>query len=458
MKKLQVYTVKEFFPPFLLAAGIFTFVMLLDKLLDLLDMIVSKGVPVRTVVEVFLLLLPSMVAVVVPMGVLAGVLMAVGRMESDLEVTAMKSSGVSIFMLLKPLLLVSVFLAGTMVIFNNYVLPDANHMAKNLLLDIGSMHPDARIVPGMFVEDIENYRIIVEDKDDITGDLSNVVIHERIPGAPGRTITALRGRMEPLSANRFRLILRDGQMHELAENGEYRKLDFDTYTVEITRSRELVRQDRSSRGDRELSAGQMRALVDSLERQASMLEDSLVRTGSAPLLAIAGDSAVEFGRTSFPPPDSVDARTWFNMSRNFIAQISGSLRILSDRKASLMRSMSRYRVEIHKKYSIPFACIVFVFLGIPLGLSTRKGSAGVALGMSLLVILIYYLFLIAGEQLADRRMMPPFLSMWLPNIVLGVIGVLLTLRSLHEGNPLPLGRAAEMTVRLFRRLRGGGER
>ncbi|OPL18842.1 MAG: hypothetical protein AVO35_02600 [Candidatus Aegiribacteria sp. MLS_C] len=459
MKKLQVYTIKEFFPPFLLSAGIFTFVMLLDKLLDLLDMIVSKGVPVRTVVEVFLLLLPSMVAVVVPMGVLAGVLMAVGRMESDLEVTAMKASGISIFMMVKPLMAAALLLAGTMVLFNNYVLPDANHMAKNLLLDIGSMHPAARIIPGMFVEDIENYRIIVEDKDDITGELYNVVIHERVPGTPGRTITARRGRMEPMSANRFRLVLMEGQMHELSAAGEYNKLDFETYTVEIIRSEELVRQDRESRGDRELSAGQMRALVDSLESQARALEDSLQRLGSRPLLAIAGDTAAAAGLDRFPPPDSVDARTWFNMSRNFLAQLSGNLGILADRKASLLRSISRYSVEIHKKYSIPFACIVFVLLGVPLGLSTRKGSAGIALGVSLLVILVYYLFLIAGEQLADRRMMPPFFSMWLPNIVLGAFGVVLTLRSLHEGNPLPLGRVAGVLRSFGDRLRGrtGGE-
>jgi len=458
MRKLQVYTLKEFIPPFLLSSGIFTFVMLLDKLLDLLDMIVSKGVPVRTVVEVFLLLLPSMVAVVVPMGVLAGVLMAVGRMESDLEVTAMKSSGISIFVLIKPLLLAASILAATMVLFNNYVLPDANHLAKNLLLDIGTMQPAAKIIPGMFVEDIDNYRIIVEDKDDLTGELENVVIHERVPGMPGRTITALRGKMEPVSANRFRLVLTDGQMHELTESGEYRKLDFSVYTVEIVRSEELVRQDRNNRGDRELSANHMRALVDSLQRQAEIFEDSLITTGRAPILAMMNDSTVSAGRSNFPPPDSVDARTWFNLARNYLAQQSGNLRILADRKASLQRSISKYQVEIQKKYSIPFACIVFVLLGVPLGLSTRKGSAGVALAVSLLVILVYYLFLIAGEQLADRRMISPFLSMWLPNIVLGSFALVLTMRSLHEGNPLPLGRLTVSIRHFFRRFSGNHEK
>jgi len=443
MKKLQVYTIREFIPPFFLSAAIFTFVMLLDKLLDLLDMIVGKGVPVRTVVEVFLLLLPSMVAVVIPMGVLAGVLMAVGRMESDLEITAMKASGVSIFTIMRPLMATAVFLAAVMVLFNNFVLPDANHLAKNLLLDIGTMRPAARIIPGMFIDDIENYRIIVEDKDDLTGELSNVVIHERIPGSPGRTITALRGRMEPVSANRFRLLLSDGQMHELADDGAYRKLDFTEYTVEVTRSEELVRQDREGRGDRELSAMQMRSMIDSLRTGMTALTDSIRILGRAPLESIVSGVAMTGRGGDFPPADSLDERTRFNLARNFLAQLSSDSRLLLDRQVAMERSISRYSVEIEKKYSIPFACIVFVLLGVPLGLSTRKGSAGMALGVSLLVILLYYLFLIAGEHLADRRMMPAFLSMWLPNIILTVAGVLLTARSLSEGNPLPIDRLTD---------------
>jgi lipopolysaccharide export system permease protein len=455
MKKLQVYTIREFIPPFFLSAAIFTFVMLLDKLLDLLDMIVGKGVPVRTVVEVFLLLLPSMVAVVIPMGVLAGVLMAVGRMESDLEITAMKASGVSIFTIMRPLMATAVFLAAVMVLFNNFVLPDANHMAKNLLLDIGTMRPAARIIPGMFIDDIENYRIIVEDKDDLTGELSNVVIHERIPGSPGRTITALRGRMEPVSANRFRLLLSNGQMHELADDGAYRKLDFTEYTVEVTRSEELVRQDREGRGDRELSAMQMRLMVDSLRTGMAALTDSIRMLGRAPLESIVSGAPMTGRGGSFPPADTLDERTRFNLARNFLAQLASDSRLLLDRRVAMERSISRYSVEIEKKYSIPFACIVFVLLGVPLGLSTRKGSAGMALGVSLLVILLYYLFLIAGEHLADRRMMPAFLSMWLPNIILTVAGVLLTARSLSEGNPLPIDRLTEGLKERFSSWRTG---
>ena len=129
---------------------------------------------------------------------------------------------------------------------------------------------------------------------------------------------------------------------------------------------------------------------------------------------------------------------------------------MRDRSESAFRNASKYRVEIHKKYSIPFACIVFVFLGVPLALSIRQGSAGVALGVSLLFIVVYYLFLIGGEQLADRQLVSPFMAMWSPNIVLGALGVYLTARSLHEGNPVPVPGPREIWRRICGRPRRCG--
>ena len=455
VKRLHLYVAREFVAPFLLSISVFTFVMLLDKLLDLLDMIVSKGVPLRTVAEVFLLLLPSMIAVVIPMGVLAGVLMAVGRLSGDLEITAMKASGVSIFTPMAPLLVTATLLAGVLVIFNNSILPDANHMAKNLLLDIGTMRPTARIVPGMFVDDVEGYRILVESKDDITGRLHNVVVHENVPGRVRRTITARSGRMEPVSANRMRLVLFDGQMHEMAAKEGYRKLDFTTYSVLVTRSSELVRRDRENRGDREMSSAEMRALVDSMQLQGALLRDSLSVLARRPLEALVGGAPIRYGdeavARTFPPADSLEPRARYNLARNYISRVTADLRVLRDRSESAFGNASKYRVEIHKKFSIPFACIVFVFLGVPLALSIRQGSAGVALGVSLLFIVVYYLFLIGGEQLADRQLVSPFMAMWAPNIVLGALGVYLTARSLHEGNPVPIPSPRE----IWRRIRSG---
>lgn len=96
------------------------------------------------------------------------------------------------------------------------------------------------------------------------------------------------------------------------------------------------------------------------------------------------------------------------------------------------RQIYKYQVEIYKKFSIPFACIVFVLIGAPLGIRARKGSLGVGVTFSVGFFLIYWACLIGGEELADRQMVHPALAMWFPNIVVGVFGLYLTIRTVRE--------------------------
>ncbi len=271
-----------------------------------------------------------MIAVVVPMGVLAGILIAVGRMSGDLEVTAMKAGGASIFNIMFPLTLFALLTGGVLVVFNNSVLPEANHIARNLLLDVGTMRPTARIEPGMFVEDVENYRILVQEKDDLTGRLSGVIIHSSGPGAPNRTITAMEGTMEPIGANHLRLILESGQMHEKDSGSGYRYATFTTYILDIARSEDLVRSNRQSRGDREMSAAQMGLFVDSLARRRTMLTDSL-NSSSVELL-----QGVRSGEN---PVDQGDSTRRVRNTMSWLASTSADMILLGDQISSLTNNM-----------------------------------------------------------------------------------------------------------------------
>ena len=445
MKKLHSYVIREFIAPFLISIGVFTFVMLLDKLLDLLDMIVSKGVPMVIVAEIFVLLLPSMVAVVVPMAVLSGVLIAIGRLSGDMEITAMKACGVGIMRIILPLTAVAVVLCGLLVVFNDSILPGANHLAKNLLLDVGSMRPTARIVSGMFVEDVEHYRILVEGKDDLTGRLYGVVIHQNTPGKPLRTISAMSGILKPMGANHLRMTLENGQMHELDHDGRYRFSDFTTYTLDIARSEDLVRRDRASRGDREMSTDQMWARIDSLAGLERQLSDSLEIMARDPFLALsAGEIPFEIDQGEDLEQRNRKVRTW-------LAQTGARTGIIAERIAYLRLEQNKFAVEIHKKYSIPVACIIFVLLGVPLGLSSRRVNPGIALSVSLLMIVVYYFFLITGESMADKGQIAAWIAMWTPNIVMGALGVFLIFRSLREGHPVRLPDFREILANIGRK-------
>ncbi len=379
------------------------------------------------------------------MAVLAGFLIAVGRLSGDLEITAMKASGASIYNIIFPLGIMSLLIAGTLVVFNNNVLPEANHTARNLLMDIGTMRPTARIEPGMFVEDIENYRIFVQEKNDITGKLIGVIIHTNTPGAPARTITAMQGTMEPVGANHLRLTLEDGQMHEKDRVNGYRYASFVTYVIDIARSEELVRHDRNSRGDREMSTTQMRSYVDSITVRKSFLTDSLSAITESFMVAInSEDNPVAAGDSTRRLRNSI---TW-------LTSTSTDLTLLNEQINNLQKNIGKYNVEIHKKYSIPFACLVFVFLGVPLGLSSKNSNTGLAVTLSLVFILVYYFFLIAGEQLADRGRIDAWVAMWSPNILLGVLGIYLTYRSMREGHPVPLPDFKELLTKFKRRKSG----
>ncbi len=445
MKILHRYVIAEFIAPFLISIGVFTFVMLLDKLLDLLDMIVSKGVPLVIVGEIFVLLLPSMVAVVVPMAVLSGILIAIGRLSGDMEVTAMKACGIGVLRLLLPLAVVAVLLGGVLVVFNDSILPNANHHAKNLLLDVGTMRPTARIVSGMFVEDLDNYRILVEGKDDITGRLRGVVIHQSIPGKPLRTISAMTGTMRPVGANHLRMTLENGQMHELDQNGRYRFSDFATYTLDMARSEDLVRRDRDSRGDREMSTVQMQVRIDSLYRLELLLLDSLEILAAEPFLRVV------HGERPYETVQGEDSIPLLRATREWLMRAGTSATLTADRIGYLRLEQNRFEVEIQKKYSIPFACLVFVLLGVPLGLSSRRANTGISLAVSLLFILVYYFFLITGENLADKGQTPAWVAMWAPNIAMGALGVHLIFRSLREGHPISLPDFRDLRDRLKRK-------
>lgn len=128
----------------------------------------------------------------------------------------------------------------------------------------------------------------------------------------------------------------------------------------------------------------------------------------------------------------IDSSQVFLQSESRIGSNSEMVNGLMSSVDNQERQIYTYEVEIQKKYSIPFATIVFVFLGAPLGMMSRRGNFGVSAGMSLLFFVVYWAFLIAGEKLADREMLSPFLAMWLANIILGGIGLLLTYKTSKE--------------------------
>jgi len=433
MPILSRHILQRHLTPFLFSVFVLVFIFLLQFIMQKMDQLAGKGLSAGVIAELIVMNLAWMLVLAVPMAVLVATLMAFGNLSSGNEITAMRASGVSLYRMITPVFLSSILVCYLLVLFNNRVLPDANHRAKMLLTDIYRKKPTFSLMPGLFSDprEIQGYSILVRKMFENTNDLEGVTIFDYTNSAVTTTVTAERGTVS-FSPGFEKLImdLYDGEIHELSTEDykRYRKIRFEKHRIamnaegfDFQRSQESA----FSRGDRELSAQVMIAMVDSLQ--------SLQDTSRAHIeLAMRNDLRSLFNPVRLPArigEIQLDPRTTAGVR---FSSLSSLLEGEQARTEYFGRRIHEYSVEIHKKYSIPFACIVFVLIGAPLGIMARRGTFGTAASLSLGFFLLYWACLIGGEKLADRGMIDPWFGMWMANIILGILGLYLTIRSARE--------------------------
>jgi lipopolysaccharide export system permease protein len=356
--------------------------------------------------------------------------MAFGDLSSWNEITAMKASGISIYRMLVPVFICAAGVALLLVWFNNYVLPESNHRLKTLTIDIRRKKPMMTLVDGVFCQDLAGYSILVRKSFQKTNDLEGVSIYDYTHPSLNVVITARRGTMSfSTDFRKFIMDLHDGEINELnLQNlSSYRRIRFESHRIvmdvegfEFERSSEEA----FGRSDRELSAPVMRGIVDSLQRQQSGLERDVQAIMSG---AIERKLAGVIDSTGVPVPiHPLEPPALASLNRAKL--LSNAVATNLYRIDFLDRQIDSYLVEIYKKYSIPAACLVFVLVGLPLGIMARRGGFGVAATLSLGFFVLYWACLIGGEKLADRDILSPFLGMWSANMLIGLAGVYLTIR------------------------------
>lgn len=431
--KLYFYILKRHIGPFLFSMIIITFIFLLQFLMQSMDQIVGKGLSLFVIVQLIVYNLAWIVVLAGPMSVLVAVLMAFGGLSSNNEITAIKSSGVSLLRMMLPVLIASVGAFYLLVLFGNDVLPDANHRAKTIMIDINRKKPTFTLEPGQFSQEIEGHAILVRRTVPNSTELYGVTIFDYSDPQKFTTITAERGKVG-FSPNMKHIImlLYDGEVdqYDNSRPGIYQRMRFQHQQIVLNVQGfafEESSQSAFSRGDRELSADSMRSIVVGLDKTTGIFQSQLTN-----YMRLNVKSLIHPSQGRYMISAESDSAQVFTQARTNISSVLGIARgILSSLNATEHQTYA-YRVEIQKKYSIPFAAIVFVFLGAPLGMMSRRGNFGVSAGLSLLFFLIYWAFLIAGEKLADRELLSPFMAMWLANIVLGGLGLILTYKTSRE--------------------------
>src|SRR5713101_3033849 len=401
--RLYLHILRAHVAPFIFSFVTLMFIFLLEFLMKAVDQLVGKGLNVLVIAELIALSLSWMVVLAVPMSVLVATLMAFGKLSAQHEITAMKASGMSLYKMMALVVVCAVGLTYGLIEFNNRVLPEANHRFKTLMIDIRRIKPTLAIEQGVFTQDIQGYSILARKTFEYSNDLEGVTIYDYTDPMENVVVTAERGKVT-FTPDYRRLVmdLQNGEIHQVGISSfqSYRRMRFIRHRIvmnsdgfEFERSNENT----FSRGDRELSAQVMQAYVDSLE--------AINETGRQQ--AFRADGELTQGRMQPRPSDTATSDEQrhqqalflaLNNARTALGTIENQVLITS----SNQEEINRYLVEINKKYSIPVACIVFVFIGAPLGIMARRGTFGVAASLRLGFFLIYWAALMGGGKMGDR--------------------------------------------------------
>lgn len=416
--------------PFLSSFVLLMFIFLLQFLMKFLDQLAGKGLSPMVIAELVTMNLAWMVVLAVPMAVLVATLMAFGGLAATNQITAMRASGVSLYRMMAPVFLSSIVVCALLIVFNNDVLPDANHRVKVLTSDISRKKPTLSLVPGLFTQLLQGHSILVRQTFEKSNDLEGVTILDYSDPTVSSTITAQRGTIS-FSPDYRKLImdLENGEIHQMNLNArnQYRIIRFERHRMAMNAEGfnfQRTSESLTPRGDRELSAPAMIAIVDSVRRlQAQSLNRAAetIRRHAAGLLTPQP--------LAYPAYASGDPAI---LQRNAVLSFRQSLEPDVMQAHFYDLEARKYLVEIHKKYAIPVACIVFVLVGAPLGIMARRGTFGVGASLSLGFFLVYWACLIGGEKLADRGLLQPWLGMWMANIIIGLMGAYLTFRTARE--------------------------
>jgi len=366
-KILNRYIAREITIPFLLGLSIFTFIMLMDRLLKLTELVINKGVKLVEIVKLIIYILPSFFTVTIPMAFLLAVLLAFGRLSSDEEITAAKSSGISLIQMMPPVFMLSLIAFAATLFLSVYALPWGNHSFKTGIYDIVKRKADTGLIPGRIIDSFTGMVLYITEEDKSLGRYKGIVISEKGKGAEENTIVAKEGKVistpDDLSVT---LRLYDGTIHR--EGGkdplQYKVINFAVYDITLLMDFGRTQRGDIPKSDRELSITELLARIKEMKQKG--------------------------------------------------------------------RDYNYLLVEFHKKFSIPFACIVFALIGAPLGIQGKRSGKSHGFVISLFLITVYWMFLLVGETLGDRGKIPPFLSMWAPNIVYLIIGIYLLRKVNHE--------------------------
>ncbi len=462
MKKIDKFVIKSFIGPLVLTFFIVLIILLLQFLWMYIDELAGKGLQFSILGELLFQFALSFVPTALPLAILLAALMTFGNMGEFSELTALKSSGIPLMRIMRPLMVMIILLVGISFLFSNYVLPYSNRQARLLLYDIRRKRPDINLQAGTFNNDIDGFSIKVSSKDPASNRLDNLIIYDHRDRRGNVNITHADSgyiKITPDESAMIMTLYNGYSFNELKENSEIpqerrypsRRDTFKVQTLVLS----LTGFDLERSGNEifrssswMMNMEQLRHSVDSLgtyynnKRKTQFTEFNTNIMYSQRYWMLHHDLQSDTNRTrsgkTFDAEalyNNLSATDKKNALMKTIETIKDANNFVTEKTETMkgeIRGIKKYEIDWHKKLTLPFACLVFFFIGAPLGAIIRKGGLGTPAVISIFFFVIWYVISLSGEKLVEEDLIPGITGMWASSYILLPIGLFLTIKASND--------------------------
>lgn len=463
IKKLDILILRSFIGPFVVTFFVALFVLVMQFFWLYMDELVGKGLGMGLIAQLLFYMSFSLVPLALPLAILLASIMTFGNMGEYFELVAIKSAGISLLRFMRPLFLFMLLLAGFAFFFNNNIIPVANLKALSLLYDLRNSKPAINIRPGQFNNDIDNYAIRVGAKDKDGKTIRDIIIYDYTGGGAPKLVTAKEGMMMPSPDKRSLIFrLRDGWRYEDRNNqralrngskgeDEFIRMHFDSWDKTFDLSGMMVtrtNEDLFRNAYQMMNVVQLSTELDSFNKSRSRAIDraqKFVSRDTEVSFQEEGKKEPAAAQTKVTPIADAPSNRTATYKENFLELVPDSLRaevrnsaasrasnisfqlgMVANEVKLYSENMNKYRIELHRKFTLSFACILLFLIGAPLGAIIRKGGIGMPLVVAVVFFLIYHIISKTGEMLADAGSLPPWMGMWMSTaMLLPIAGILI---------------------------------
>lgn len=470
MKKLHLLVIKSFIGPFILTFFFVIFILLMQFLWKYIDDLIGKGLEMNVISEFLLYTSASLVPMALPLAVLLASLMTFGNLAENLELLAFKSSGISLVRIMAPVMIISAAISIGAFVFANNVMPVTNLKMRSLLYDIQQQRPELTIKPGVFDNTLEGYSIRIGSRDSKTSLLRDILIFDHTKKQGNIRVTVADSGYMRMSADEKHLLLTlyNGRTYEEMQKQKKEKKHIKSYPhqrdrfehqdmiIEMTgfglnRSDENLFRNAYSM----LNIGQLHHFEDSLTMDLDtilsdfhttmgktlvdkpknrLLKRSRIVPDTVKATRDPGDMVIQkiLLDTMFTKLNKLEQRRALTQAITFARSNKSITKSNVGTNEWKISKLRRYQIEIQRKYTLSLLCLIFFFIGAPLGAIIRKGGLGMPVIVSVLLFLIYYVISMTGEKFVREDILPPFAGMWISTFILIPISILLTYKAAND--------------------------